>query len=792
MREKDFSLYSPSLRLRIVGGRLWQAPPHEEEATRVTLEKDSGQLSIGLHPKDNAMGLQGALMALVRQTSSVHYWLFQLKKRLPSLLLLVPISLTVLFIAFITVWGDMVISWVFLGPNDPTVFGVNMHESAVIYALLAIVTIYFFPVLFTGEQEGFVQALNERFSNREELRKRLVELLTLLQQKGVIKSIEIWNPDLANEELDWVGKSLLPAILEVELPIILQTRIDERPRIENYFQEQVGAEQILVWEEQPLAPVDWTDEQPIPYTYLQTWEKSLLGVYVFASTASMPKAWRQLEGDLQEGVLQRAVSLRLVKLLIEKFKERLFLEEDIQQLISLDLFASRCLNDYGILGPSLHYTHEVWSISEQVVESERVAVEEEMKFLFSYLQTEITTLIPLLDDPVAALKLNSVQANVSIYNEERLAAIRFFVTIIHNSEQYKILKQYWDLLVTQPPQIASNSEDIYRIIGVDYLLQLTTIFERAGLYEQANVTLDYLERVFPFRGKVGKARIQERQGNFETSVKALLSIHSAWQQKELMLQDQAVIDLNLNSSWAIVSGRLEDYRAVGKESLAEAQHLLDRNFDSLRSSEQTIRLYNILANYEEWEGRPEGALENYDKALQIPGVSQSGLSNLLVNKGIALRQLKRLAESAQFGEQGVAIKAAIGDADQLPIAQHNLAQTYLELAQQSPVDARPPQLQQAIKHASDGLQLQAQTGSTKKRGQLLAECFLGYWNLPQATTTDQEAQRQYWIRLQAWLLEQQASNNQSYDLRVVIEELLGSYPTWKGLDLNALINWKLT
>ncbi|MGH1339250.1 MAG: hypothetical protein ACRBFS_24240 [Aureispira sp.] len=791
MREKDFSIYSPNLRLRIDGGRLWQAPPHEEEVTGVDLDKDQKKLSIYLHPKDTAATVQEALMELVRETSTSYYWFFQLKKRLPSLLLLLPISLTVLFIAFITVWGDLVINWVFLGPNDPTAFGLPMNESAILYALLAIVVIYFFPVLFTGEQEGFVEALNERFSNREELRKRLVELLKLLQVKEVVEELEIWNPDLGNEELDWVGKSLLPAILELQLPSILQTRIDDRPRIENYFQEQVGTETTIVWEEKELPPVGWTDEQPIPYSYLQTWEKSLLGVYVFASTASMPTAWCQLEGDLREGVLQRAVSLRLVKILIEKFKERLFLEEDIQQLISLDLFASRCLNDYGILGPSLHYTHDVWSISEQVVETERGAVEEEMKYLFSYLQTEVSSLILLVEDPVAALKLNSVQSKVSIYNEERLATIRFFIEVIDQSEQYKILKQYWSLVIKQPPQVVSNREDIYRIIGVDYLLKLATIFERSGLYQQANVTLDYLERVFPFRGKVGKARIQERQGDFESSVQALLAIRTAWQKQELTLQDKAVIALNLDSSWAIVSGRLENYRAIGEECLAEAKTLLNRNFDSMRSSEQTISLYNILANYEEWAGRPEGALENYDKALQIPGVSQSGLSNLLVNKGIALRQQSRLAEGAQFGEQGVAIKAAIGDADQLPIAQHNLAQTYLELARESPPKEHQHQLQQAIKHASDGLALQAQTGSVKKKGQLLTECFLGYWNLPEQGAADKKAQHYYWSKLQEWLLEQQGKEKLSYDAKVVMGELLGSYTPWEGLDLDGLINWKL-
>ena len=119
-----------------------------------------------------------------------------------------------------------------------------------------------------------------------------------------------------------------------------------------------------------------------------------------------------------------------------------------------------------------------------------------------------------------------------------------------------------------------------------------------------------------------------------------------------------------------MSGRLVEYREEGKASLTSAQALLQQDFDKVRNSDQMIRSYNVAANYEEWGGNPEGSLENYKKALKIPGAEQAGLSNLLVNKGIALRQMKKLAEGAYYGEQGVEIKAAIGDADQLPIALH--------------------------------------------------------------------------------------------------------------------------
>ena len=148
----------------------------------------------------------------------------------------------------------------------------------------------------------------------------------------------------------------------------------------------------------------------------------------------------------------------------------------------------------------------------------------------------------------------------------------------------------------------------------------------------------------------------------------MLQILEDWKSDKIKLQDDSVVDLNLDISWAIVSGRLEKYKAIGRDLITASSTLLHNKFDAVRSTDQAIDLYNVLANFEEWDGNPQGAIENYDKALQIPGIQQAGLSSLLVNKGIALRQMKQLAEGAIYGEQGVEIKVAIGDADQLPIA----------------------------------------------------------------------------------------------------------------------------
>ena len=792
MREKDFSIYNSSYKVRIDGGHLWKVPPREESGGVVALDDENKTLSIYLHPDDKFLTIQDALFDRIKERNWLYFFVLQIKKRVPSLLLLIPITLTVSFIGLITVWGDLVINWVFLGENAMTVFGLPMNESAIIYTVISILIIYFFPVLFTGEQEGFIEALNERFSNREELRKRFRTLIDFLKYQKHVTSVEIWNPDIANEEHDWVGKSLVPALMDVGVEIVLHIRNDERQLIENYFQKKSDAS--LNWEELPMVQDEDLECTPIAYEYLETWEKSLLAVYVFASTASLPKRW-QMEGQESDGVLNNVLSLRLVKILVERFKERLFSEEDLAKLISLDLFASRCLNDYGILVPSLRYSSDIWKIHEDVVVQEKEAVEEEMKFMISFLQTEIEELVRVLDDPVAAIKLNSTQEYESIYNEHRLMAIRFFIQVIYDTQQFKILKKYWSLIITNLTENKDMNADVYRIIGVDLLLNLTVTFERAAMYENAGEALDYIERVYPFRGKVGKARIMERRGDYEASIISMSEILDAWNKGEIQLKEGSLVDLNLDISWAVVCGRLEQYREKGWKCIDDARKLLYGKYDTIRNSDQTIRMYNILANYEDWEGNFEGAIANYNKALQIPGARQAGLSNLLVNKGISLRAIKQFKEGAFFGEQGVIIKTAIGDADQLPIALHNLAQTCIELAFSLPDKTeRLKHFEDARKHAQVGLDIQAQTGSVKKRGQLLAERFIGHYELAKVghNDADIEDSKAYLKEVKDWLrVENEAGRGNMYDCRVVFGELFGCLEEFSGTTLESVLVWTM-
>ncbi|MCH2043125.1 MAG: hypothetical protein MK212_03215 [Saprospiraceae bacterium] len=787
MKEAGFYIENTAHRISVEGGRIWEAAPKEKLTGGLSIEEEKAEMNIFLFPQSTVSELSDELYKQLKEQSYFHYLYFVLAKKLPSLILLVPITLTVLFIGFITIYGDLIKNWIFLLDDADTLVGLTQRESIVIYTVLAVLILYFFPVFLTGEQDGFIQAINELFSNKKLLQKRFTRLFQFLNKKGHIKKIVIWNPNLLASEQNWVQMSLIPAILNSGIHLELQVKTDERSTAEHYIRFITDDHQ-LKWNEYELTYTPPT--HPIPYDYLENWEKKLLAIYVFASTANLPQSWKT-KGAEQEGILENALSLPLVKILIHRFKDRLFSEEDRKHLISMDAFASRALNDFGILFPCLQYTSNIWGIEQTVVDKEFAKTQEELRFMTSFLQTEIHELTQLLDDPVSALLLNAQQVKNSIYNQQRLETIRFFIDVIHQSEQYKILKQYWKLIGQQIANTQQSDTDIFRIIGIKNLDKAATLFERAAMYQEAQQALEYLETVYPYRAKMGKARITERQGNFRTSVEAMLVIQTQWSDKAINLTKFSVIDLHLNLAWAIVSGRLEDFRLQGKQALENAQDLLYTDFDQIRNSEQIIRSYNILANYKEWEGQPEGAIQSYNKALQIPGVEQSSLSNLLVNKGIALRQIKDLQDATVFGEQGVTIKTAIGDADQLPIALHNLAQTYLELAFSLSDTSQKASLEKAKQHAQTGLDIQAETGSVKKRGQLLTELFVANYQLSIHNSSLQNEAKANWVALQTWLEQElDAKRDQSYDCRVILTELLGLLTNFGADNLAGAIKWQ--
>lgn len=766
MQESDFSIYNPERKVRITGGILWQVKARPDTGQMWHLEAERRTLVVALQPHDGLEEVKDRLFEFIRAHNPRMYWYFALQKRLPSLLIFIPASLMIWLITFGAVMGDAGIAVVFLEGEEDTIFGITRYWLFMLMGAIATLILYLFPSFFSGEQDGVVQYINSMFSQRGRIREQFRKALNTLQRQGQIERVEVWNPNFGESRQDWVAQSLLPAILDSDMELAMQVKIDERSAAESWLARTVRcASEDIEWQERYF---DDHAEQPLPYDFLETWEKRVLAIYAFASSANLPKSWHTGENSLGS-----VVSLPLVELIVEHFKERLFAEEDLKKLISLDTFASRCVNDYGILSASAYSrsTQEVWTLSPQIIEQELQRAQDEMRFVYHYLQTNLEYISEKIVDLVTPLIINSLYLKISIYNDGRLKALRYFVHCMSEMQQYKLFKNYWALVAAQTSDSASEG-DIFRVIGIAPLEELCYLFEKSAMYERSLVALDFVETLHPYKGIIGKARVRERRGDYLGSAEMMLRVSEQADSGEIALSAASRIDLHLNIAWAVVSGRLEKYRTTGRQHLEKARGLLYADFDQWRSSEYTAGLYNIAANYEEWDGRPQGAIDNYDRALQIPGADQHSLSNLLVNKGIALRQVGKLLEGARYGSQGAEIKAAIGDADQLPIALHNAAQTHIMLAHSLPADSaeRQQYFQRALQQAQQGLDTQQITGSVKKRGQLLAERFLAHKALhPEAI----EQQRAHEAAVHSWLEAEKAAGRQdTYDVRVVLTELL--------------------
>ena len=774
MQERDFSIYDQEKKVRITGGVLWKINKRGEDGQMWQLDSKTKTLSVFLQPNDQLNDIKEGLFELIREHNWRMHLYFEVQKRVPSLLLLVPASLTVWLICFGSLLGDTAIAVAFTEGGDDTIFGISRLWLFLIMGAIATLMLYSFPAFFSGEQDGFIQYIYNRFSQRSIIRERFRKAFSFLRARGVVGSIVIWNPHLGEEQADWVTQSLMPAVLDAGVNFEMHVKIDERSAAQNLVARMTkrGADEI-VWEEHYF---DEHANQAIPYDYLENWEKRLLAIYAFASTANLPSNWKNMEQPLKN-----VVSLPLVALIVEQFKERLFAEADRQKLISLDTFASRCVNDLGILSVCTVYSrpmNELWEIEQTIIDNELSSAQDEMRFVMQFLETNIKNVSEQIDDLVTALLVNSLYAKVSIYNPKRLLALRYFIQTVRDTEQYKIFNKYWDIVAAPPASLlaqTTSEADVYRIVGVNWLIDLAVLFEKAAQYERAETAYRFIEEVYPYRGKIGRAKVAEKRGNYLESTLSMLEIVAQYEQKTVELSKVSLIDLNLNLAWAIVSGRLEAHKLRGLQALADAKKYLHVDYDQIRNSDQMTRLYNITANYEEWAGRQEGSIDNYDNALRIPGAEQWNLSNILVNKGIALRQVGRLKEGAHFGEQGVEIKTAIGDADQLPIALHNLTQTYIMLAYSLPTGEQQKYFTAALHHAQTGLNIQDRTGSVKKRGQLLAEHFIAAYALQPQDTAAADAL----LRLaQAWLSQEIAAGRaDTYDVRVVKNELLGIVPS---------------
>ena len=113
MQERDFSIYDQEKKVRITGGVLWKINKRGEDGQMWQLDSKTKTLSVFLQPNDQLNDIKEGLFELIREHNWRMHLYFEVQKRVPSLLLLVPASLTVWLICFGSLLGDTAIAVAF-------------------------------------------------------------------------------------------------------------------------------------------------------------------------------------------------------------------------------------------------------------------------------------------------------------------------------------------------------------------------------------------------------------------------------------------------------------------------------------------------------------------------------------------------------------------------------------------------------------------------------------------------------------------------------------------------------
>jgi len=798
MQEKPFYSKAQEKDIRIIGGMLWKTPLRTQSSKPLFVRDNV--LTITLSSQDSVENVENALQNERKNRGGISKYVRPLISFILTLVMLAIIGL-------IAIYGNTLYSFI-MGTHGETIIGISQSKLLLAVFVILVGILYWLPSLFQGESKKISDWIFHLLEREERTTRRLYKAIHFLTSSGFpwrkqhhISEIVIWNPNFFGTK-SWVWSCLIPAILRTKVKLTLYVKIDEQQLIENTLLSLSGT--TLNWVEEELAEQE-ENERTIDLKYLSIFEQQLLSIFVFASTANLPDRWKNFSCEIAD--IKHAVSLPLARIIVERFGNRLFsnIEEESRNEINVATFARRCINDYRILKSCIHHWQDIWCINDDEVIQNTLPKMINMGYIVDYLLTSTEQVIADIEDPAAALVLLGIHSKLSLYNKEKIAAIENFVISVDQSEQYHLLRSYWNVI--QNPLSTGNEEKIYTdniyiLLDIVVLQKLVILFERAGMYSEANQVYEHISMLYPIKAALGKARLLERQGKYDEAVYQLEQTENKWFKDAVKIEDEVKLIFFLILSWVIVSGRLEDKKQVGIEAIESAKSVLEKMGDTKRDAELLWHYYNNQAQYAEWEGNLPSGVENHAMCIKIPGVKQKWISGSMVNLGLNYRSIaKEIAANSpdtreqqaayrkaiEYGERGILMKEEIGDEDELPIALHNAAHSYIEMASYVVVDKaeKNTYFQKALQYSQKGLDILERTSSSKKKGQLLTERFVSLFvpaleenldNMPIEAIND----------LEKWLYEH--VQEQSFDTNVVLEILL--IPgIFNGNSLTGAIEW---
>jgi hypothetical protein len=525
MQESGFYISARQGHFVIRGGKLWQAPKLEEAWGAQLQDK---KLIISFRPGDTLEEVFTSLRKQIRQIS----WRLSLRlfasALLTPLVLVLPAIILIVFIGTVGAYGNLINELISAegGGNAMTHLGITKYKLFFIQTTIYIVGAYAFPLFFQGDYDDTISRFKKLTDNQQIMKARLQKALSLLQKRGYINRVILWNPNLVSPENQWIGDTLLPAIVTANVPLSLMVKVEEQFLSRSLLEKLSG--KALEWKESKEKE-DTEAATPIPYSYLEGWEKEMWQIFSAASTLNLPAHWQAEGENPPEGSLPGVVSLSLARQIVGHFRNRLFSAALDEYEASVSLFASRCINDYGLLRPLRTQNLNQYQGDPKLLREELTKLREERSYVFPYLQRQAGELLPAINDIAGLIILAGTQASEGVYKENKRQCIQAFVERAARQEQLRVLRYFWDkIIVSQDQQPHEAENELFRLIETPTLQALVLAFRRAGMYEKTHACYHFLRAIYPIQSSIGKAVVLSEQGAYEESIEKFLETEATW------------------------------------------------------------------------------------------------------------------------------------------------------------------------------------------------------------------------------------------------------------------------
>ncbi len=756
MTDKHFIFKFEDSEITLKGGTISQIPAN---SNTLSFAENSVSDDIILEEGISLEDFEVKIADYIKQKSKFSYLILQLKNRIGSLFTVVISLMVIVFLTLLAIHESLSYD-LFSGSNGSNIFKFN---TIYFYFLLSFAIILFLvisPKIILGEYDNMFEWANSRFSSHSRIIRRLERGLQLVHELSKENNvINVWNPLVEGRD-SWFCLQLVPALIRLRLPLCILIRIDER----DTFLELMKANDLADY--QIVQPLGHAEEiqKIFPFSLLSNWEKECMHCLIFSSTKQLPESWKK-ENSQEDIVVSKDLGERAYH-----FFRRDYLSDSENN--TFEKFLNRCVDDYGYLKPTPDKRTENFILLEKSLADELDAVL--LEKVKDIVVNNLGSISAENNDPLAFVILIGLIGADNTLNSRKINLLSGFIKNVDRVENYQLMSSYWKFISSNETEVTDNfTLEPVQFMDVQTLTDLSVCFVNSGMYENAFEVYNILENIYPAKIAIEIADLKDSLGEYKEALRILLETDKKWFQSGIVQDVGLILKLYINISWVIVSGRFEDRRKEGYQYLEKTENILRKLPDAENYLLFLTQFYNTTANYHEWEENYTLAIENYEKALKLPGTILRK-SSLLSNRGISERLIakkhtditfkkKHLLASCSNLRQAVSMKKSIGEKNQIPGTSHNLSETLIELALiTEDKTERVEVLREADMIASQAMEILDELNSQKRRGRLLTEKYIAHFMLSELGEVSDE--KRIKETLDIWL---QKEDKDSYDFREI-------------------------